>query len=305
MNSQFYGKSVIPCIVSSVIRQGSSPPEFTICVLLYGENLELAKRCLNSIVQLPDPGRVELRIGMNEVGPATNEFVQALFASENQRGRTVLLYQSTSNRGKYPVMRDMFHDAITPICSPYVMWFDDDSYIKTPTRFWLDRVSAQMQTADMCGTLMSATLAGNQHLWIQLQPWYNGKPISQLGLGRAVPKSTSIARGLRYYVPQFAVGGWWTIRTKALKKLDWPPPNIIHRGGDFMLGEALRQHDARLVEFSEGVAINADLEGQNHKSPRRGLDPTPVGIDYQPTLTEALHLATKEIPPELLDYPGL
>jgi GT2 family glycosyltransferase len=284
-----------------VCRKKLYPPTFTICVLLYGDNLPLAERCLNSIVALPDLVRCELRIGMNDCSPDTHDFVGTLFKEENEKGRNVLLYNSTTNRGKYPVARWMFHDPTNPVRGPFIMWFDDDSYITTPTKEWLDGVEAAMNGADMCGVVMRAALAGNQHLWIQMQPWYNGKPLCK-GWPASSP-NPMLANG--YFVPGFAVGGWWTVRTNIVNKLDWPPPNIIHRGGDFMFGEALRQNDMKLVNYADGVAVNASLEGASHKATRRGWDPLPVGIDYEPPLTVRLHEATKEIEPAMLDYPGL
>jgi GT2 family glycosyltransferase len=305
MNEKFLGKPM-PGYESGVIRSNQVTPTFTVGVLLYGSNFALAQRCLESIASLPGPERVELRIGLNEACPATKDLAQHIFTTQNDNGRNVLLYDSTYNRGKYPVMRWMFHDPTNPVKAPFIQWFDDDSYIKTPTSEWLDDVERVMADADMCGAVMHTQLTGNQPLWITMQPWYKGIPLAQMiPTGRAIGKSTAAYQPKTYYVPKFAVGGWWTMKTSVLKRLDWPPQNIVHRGGDYMLGEALAQNNFKLVDYTNGVAINADEAGNNHKAARRGMNPLPVGIDYEPPLSILLHDATKEIEPKLLDYPGI
>jgi hypothetical protein len=297
MNS-FLGEHPID-IESINIRHNRPKPARAICVLLYGDNLALAQRCLNSILSLPTEKPIDLRIGMNEVSAEVGAWVKSLFddSNINSMNRHISLFQSTKNIGKYPMMRWMFHNPANPISTPHVQWFDDDSYIKTPTEPWLQEIDLKMQQAAMCGCVMSCPLTGNQHIWIQMQPWYNGISIA---------KSVRCAEeGPRYYIPKFAVGGWWTIRKDVINILDWPTPNIIHRGGDYMLGEALRQRRLVLLDFWDGVAINADENGYNHKAKRRGLDPVPVGVEYDPPVTALLHEATKSIEPRLLDYPGL
>lgn len=282
--NNFIGKS-IPGIVSEVLCKDSYPPIITIGVLLYGAHPDLARRCLDSLCQLPRAG-TELRIGMNEVCEETRNYVHDLFAAESDKGRAIRLYRSTTNRGKYPMMRWMFHDVTAPLRSEYVMWFDDDSYLFNPSVDWLNKITTVLSKADMCGAVMTTGLTAGQLQWIEMQPWYNGKPPEK-------------------HVQKFAVGGWWAMRTKVLNFLDWPPRNIVHRGGDYMLGEALRQHDYRLVNFTDGVAINASASGENHKAARRGLDPVPCGVSYTPSTTVALHAATKDIEPVLFDYPNL
>ncbi len=269
-----------------VTKRPAQPTLMTICVLLYGDNTPLAMRCIESIRALPnDFGKLELRIGMNEVSDTTRQYALEVNKIETENGHTVLLYESTVNRGKYPMMRWMLHDPVNPIISDLVNWLDDDSFIRTPTSIWLSNLDQVMQNVDMCGVHMTTRITARQAQWIQMQPWYRGVPLNG--------------------VVDFIVGGWWTISANILKKLNWPPPNIIHRGGDYMLGEALRQNNFKIKHFDSGIAINADEDGNSHQATRRGLDPPPVGFDYTPSLTAQLHFATKDIDPRLLDYAGL
>jgi hypothetical protein len=289
--SDFYGKFPIDT-VSQVIHKGPRKHTFTIMPLFYGNYPSLAQRCLNSLLQLKDFQRWELRIGANEIGDVTRAYLYATTEQLSTSGLTISQYDTSTNRGKYPMMRRMLYDPGNPITSEYVVWFDDDSYVSEPDN-WLDKLEEAMQTCDMCGQQMSAVLTGGQPYWITTQPWYTGKPVVY-GSWRGKPDTPQ--------VPAFAVGGWWCASMSMLRDLDWPPPNIIHRGGDYMLGEAMRQNYYRLRNWRKGVVINAAMDSTTDaSSPRRGWDPVPVGVDYVPSTTMLLHEATKRIPLALLD----
>lgn len=239
---------------------------------------------------LPNPEMWDLRIGLNEVSAETKLYVDSL----SKQRSSILIYESTSNKGKYSIMRNMFHDMLAPIQTKYIVWFDDDSYLKASTKKWLNDLEQVMTNSDACGQLMQVPLTGNQHLWIKVQSWYRGKLLT-----KGWPRTDS------YYVSKFMAGGWWCIRKDVIAALDWPPSNIFHRGGDYMLGEALRQHDYKVTEYRRDVVINADFTDKDTSSPRRGLNPIPVGFDYEPPLYTIIHENTKDIDPVLLDYPGI
>jgi GT2 family glycosyltransferase len=257
-------------------------PTFTIAVLLYGDYLPLAQRCIDSILKLPNPTFWELRIGMNAVSAETYDYVNRLFMTQNERQQRISLYNSVQNIGKYKMMRRILYDE-EPAATPYFMWFDDDSYLTTADPNWLNSIEAVLKHASMCGSIRTTPMLGGQAAWVEVQPWYRGKPL--------------VERDGRKWADRFAVGGWWTIHTRLLHTLDWPPKNIVHLGGDYMLGEALRQNGYTLAQCERGVRIN--------DAKRRGVTKGLCGIDYSPPLTMVLHRATSSIPPKLLDYPGL
>jgi hypothetical protein len=192
------------------------------------------------------------------------------------------IYESTENIHKYPLMRRMFHDPDNPITSPYVMWFDDDSFIRADAsaqRPWLDAVSEKMTDADMVGAIYRIALGGKQSQWVMDQAWFNNQP---------VPATHQV---------QFATGGWWTIRADVLRRFDWPLRELDHRGGDVMLGELCRQQELRLRNFNYGVAINADDHGVQCKSDKRGYDSKPIGWHYDPGVIAAAASPTPPTPP--------
>ena len=241
---------------------------FTICVLLYGDFPKLAERCLSSIIQtLPDIGS-NLRIGMNAVSRETLDVVRKI--------GTGLLSASAENIHKYPMMRHMLYGE-NRITTPYTMWFDDDSYLlkQSDGDIWLKAIEAQMEQADMLGSIYWIKWRGQQREFVKAQPWYGGKD----------PAASNSIR--------FATGGWWVIRTEILYQLNYPWPSLDHRGGDVMLGEACRQQDLRLVTYkNSSVCINADDRGRESKSPRRGFDQPPIGMTFEPDKADTLDVVT-------------
>lgn len=204
---------------------------------------------------------IKLRIGTNAISQRTWELVRHLGLEDS------VFCRSDENIKKYPMMRRLFGlrhpaaDARLSVVTPFVMWFDDDSYIKAEDPHdWLRLVEQTVENADMIGSVYTIRLQGRQETWIMDQPWYTGLPVR---------RSQRVA---------FCTGGWWAIRTEVLQKFQWPPPELVHRGGDVMLGELCRQQQLRISDFSEGVAINANAEGVAARAPRRGFDSHPIGF---------------------------
>jgi hypothetical protein len=211
-----------------------------------------------------DAGLIELRVGCNEVSDRTMEIVMSM--SPHAQSERFHLVNSKENIFKYPMMRRLFgYDGGLPKIESTnrIMWFDDDSYIKNPDPVrWLDLVEEKMQGADMIGSIYRLGLTHSQRKWIATQPWFGGKPVPN--------------------VATFATGGWWVLPATIVYQYNWPVPELNHRGGDVMLGQLCLQNGLRLVKFNEGVAINADAEGRESKSLRRGHDEDPIGVRYDP-----------------------
>lgn len=230
----------------------------TIFVLLYGDHLPLAQRCLRSIFKdLPTASRVEVRVGMNEVSEATRNYVQGLVTSGYLKPHNV--YDSKVNLHKYPMMRRMLYDPENPVTTKTVMWFDDDSYFhkKSPPWVLTEVENALSGEYSLVGSMYQIRLSASQREWVKQQPWYAGRPVPD----RAA----------------FATGGWWAARYATLKSFDYPWTTLDHRGGDVMLGVLFDQHQLKIRNFHDGVAINADDQGRESKSKRRGFDQPPVG----------------------------
>ncbi len=150
----------------------------------------------------------------------------------------------------------MFHD--DPIDTPFIMWFDDDSWIfdSAPSN-WFELVYRRMAAADMLGSVWTIGYLGEQREFIKRYPWYLGKTRPEFA---------------------FATGGWWTVKTDIIQHWKWPPPELHHNGGDALLGELMFQQGYSLEHFSAHLGINADDTGKCSTAERRGYHETPIGV---------------------------
>lgn len=242
----------------------SADPEFCVCILTYGDDdqcFKLAQRVLNEPMCELAGHLVEFRIGMNAVGQRTYDFVMGIAESQLSKSFPAVIVRSAENSFKYPVMRKLFN--VQPLTAPITIWFDDDSCIVPGTDVvkWLQRIKQQLSRSAMIGSVYKQRLVENQMRWIEKQPWYKGKP----------PQN---------YV-NFITGGWWAIQTDVIKQFDWPIKELKHRGGDVMLGELCRQNDLLIGHFRDGLWINANDQGVESKSPRRGYDESPIGTHFK------------------------
>ena len=229
-------------------------------VLLYGDFPDLARRCLNSIIDTIDVGYVtDIRIGLNAVGERTRAIaIDAAYKSPV----VTRLYEEEHRQNvmKYPLMRRMLHDPDNPITAERAMWFDDDSFVTGGKGFW-------KRTAEIC---KGSAVAGQK--WRPSYSW--------------TPKELEMIRKQAWFVkdfgerPTFTTGGWWTASMEFLRKWDYPFLSLRHNGGDVILGELCRQQGVTVRDFCEGVAINADANGVGCRSKRRGLtSPRPFQFD--------------------------
>src|SRR5437868_4005692 len=103
----------------------------SICVLTYGDYPHLARQAIESIRRNCPRSQYELIVGANAVCPETAQYLQEL-ESEGEIDHSIL---SPVNLNKNPMMREMFQKVRTP----FIWWFDDDSYITDQTAFehWL------------------------------------------------------------------------------------------------------------------------------------------------------------------------
>jgi hypothetical protein len=250
---------------------------FTICILLFGDFPQLARRCLTSIAPVAAATGVTLRIGMNAVSDATRSLVTELFSDANYQ---VIAIDSGENICKYPMMRKLLYELDGGVTTPRVMWFDDDSCVKDPTRgaAWLESLRALAAGAALIGSKYTKSWEGKQREWVKAQPWYGGNdPTTR-------PKAV------------FVQGAWWVADMDVLRSLDYPWPALRHRGGDVMLGEAMLQRGMTILRYNDNVAINADAALTESKALRRGVDEKPVGYGG-PEAAPTIQPATWPLPP--------
>lgn len=248
-------------------------PKFSIGLLLYGQQVQLHQRCVESVSQLLLSDRLDLvcdvRIGLNNTHPAAVRFAVEL---SRKTGKRVLAYTpqwpSGSPAYKYPVLRKMLFDTADPVAD-WVLWFDDDSFVR-PTPGWLERAAERTEERDVLGYLRRKQLNGDQELWLPRQPWYR----PEVGL------PPLDAEGRR--TVSFAQGGLLAWRTALSHRYGWPWPELRHCGGDSWLGELCRQQGLRIGPLPEGGVPNAAFDGTPDRSRRRGYTEPELGAVLEP-----------------------
>lgn len=232
----------------------------SVCVLLYGDHLDLARRCLSSLDGVERAGPIaDVRLGFNDACAETVDY-----ASRWARERGVPVYGFTpvrfegdsvrgANVGKYPLMRRMFYPAALPALAELVFWFDDDSFVP-PREGWLGEIAGFFDDGEtvLAGEPWRAVYRGAQLEGYRSLPWFTGRPES-------VPGGPSRS---------FAQGGGWQARTRFLTWWDYPFPELRHNGGDVALGRLVFEQGARFLPHRGRVICNA--------APRRGLSEPPA-----------------------------
>lgn len=206
--------------------------KFTVCVLFYGpaQYHNLHMRCLNSIITTTPPDRIDLRVASNELCEETTSVLERL----RDHGVITKYYKHIKNELKYPVMREMFHDPECPITTNYTLWFDDDS-IADRNQQWLKILAGtiiQNPEAGIFGADMLIELSKQQMDYYRTRPWFKDKPFR---MRDGKPSATG-----KYAF--FVAGGFWAIKTEAIKTANIPDVALTHNGGDYTIGEQLYQN---------------------------------------------------------------
>lgn len=234
-----------------------TPPTVSICVLVYGDFVELARRCIDSIIQYCPRAEYRLLVGANTPGEKTTEYLESL----RDTGEIDTLISSPENMNKCPMMRRLFEQVETE----YIWWFDDDSWIQDANTFpnWLGKARASSPGTMMWGAVFYVS---HEHEfsygrdaveWVRKAEWFTGKtPPSWRPGGKDVSDFEGRESGDGRWF--FAAGGCWLIKTEAVRALNWPDPRLLKEGDDVLLGEALRQKGWQVEQMgrSNGIVIN-------------------------------------------------
>lgn len=241
--------------------------KFTIFVLLYGDHFDLAKRCLESIINNAPANRIDLRVAMNQPSDQVLEYVLGF-----KEGTITHDYIDQRDRLKYPAMREMFHDPRCPITTKYLLWFDDDSWVID--KKWLSLLGREIVANHPHG----ARLFGPRYVhdlkplqrpghdptaWFREAPWWTGQQLKVKGGAREAPNGHLI---------EFASGGFWALHVKTMKQAGIPDARLVHNGGDITIGEMVHQAGGKVRDFSP----------RPHKTPVRWSDAEPRGASVKP-----------------------
>jgi hypothetical protein len=223
--------------------------KFLVLALFYGDHPPLAQRCGSTLRALWNTGKVDLRIGLNEVSGPSRAILDALLPGVPREEASPQIY-------KFPMLRRLLAGYRGD--ATHLMWFDDDSCLQPgrDARAWLQAVSARAaQTAGSLGSLYTQAITPAQQQWIRQQAWYTG---------REVPANIL-----------FNTGGWFVVPLELIRRCGWPEAGLRHGGGDITLGALLHQQGLAPQQFRVGLAINADERLRESQASRRGVTEAP------------------------------
>ena len=219
--------------------------KFLVLALFYGDHPELAHRCGATLRALWNTGRVDLRVGLNEVSPRAKAVISQLLPGVDTIEADPQIY-------KYPMMRKLVAGYSGD--ATHMMWFDDDSCLLpgVDARAWLDTLTQRAaQVPGSLGSLYTQALTPVQRAWFERQPWATGRPLPDELL--------------------FNTGGWKVVPLALMRRFDYPPQDIQQAGGDLTLGAMLQQQGLAPEQFRVGLAINADGQLRESAAVRRGV----------------------------------
>ena len=218
--------------------------KFTVFVLCYGNFPQLAKTCINSILESLPQERLDIRVALNQCCPETKDYIHGL-------GKKITkIYTDDSNRRKYPAMREMFHDTNCPITTPYLVWFDDDTKVVNPdwANILADTIIKNHASGGRCyGTPYVHHISiGNKNpeksiKWFQESNWWRNKPMALRDGITHAPGGSAI---------RFVAGYFWAMATEMIKKADIPDVRLNHNGGDITIGAQIHQAGGKIVPFN-------------------------------------------------------
>lgn len=220
--------------------------KFTVFVLCYGDHLDLAQRCLGSIIANSPASRLDLRVALNQPSERVTNYVFGLGDAVRK------IYVDDGDRRKYPAMREMFWDKDCPVTTKYLLWFDDDSWVADPK--WLALLGHEIAAnhphgSRLYGCRYTFDLAPfvrpghNPKTWFEKADWWRGKPFYTRGGTATAPNGSTIV---------FATGGFWALCTKAMREGNIPDPRLVHTGGDITIGAVITQLGYKVKDFCRG-----------------------------------------------------
>lgn len=220
--------------------------KFTVFALGFGDNLSLMERCLGSILDTCPKHRLDLRVALNQPSDRLHSYVNGLHVG----GAVTKVYAEFGERKKYPAMRRMFHDDTCPIETPYLCWFDDDSWCRKSD--WMVLLAQSIianhpHQGRLYGAWMYHDLASVKRdgalkeKWFKAAPWWKGRNLYAGNGKRLSPNGSQIV---------FVSGGFLALATHLVKDAGIPDARLNHNGGDITIGCQVTQAGFKVVDFS-------------------------------------------------------
>jgi len=212
---------------------------FEILICAYGDYPELIQRCISSILEHGSLNS-KIHVGLNDGSTRTKQYLRNLL-DEN---KICTLVESNINLHKDHMMR-ILTDLVD---SPYLIWFDDDSYVNE--KDWDVQLVKQIfeTQTDVLGFPHVVGYNAQYLEFLKTRSWYSNK------IREPDPN-----------VCHFPVGGVWVTKCEYLRKHNYPDRKMIKWSGDMLVGDLLHQTGG-----SWTTLIGWDSIFKVNKSERRG-----------------------------------
>lgn len=236
---------------------------FDVLVCCYGDYVNIAKRCLDSVINLSSQN-LNIHVGLNECGADTKNYCRNLL----DNNKITTLIESNININKDPMMRKL----IDCVNSDYFLWLDDDTF---PTKEgWdnlvLESLNKEYDVGGFTHVSNRNSYAGYKN-FLEKRPWFHSWEKY---------KSYKDSNLQNDHIP-FPIGFLWVGKTKYFLKNNFPDKYMIKKCDDMLLGEMIYQTDANFYHLGELW----DYFDKN-TSPRRGFGESEQDGWIQPINTE-------------------
>lgn len=226
------------CVLDHPTLEG----KLTVCVLCHGNYPQLARTCLASIYNSQFSDRFEVRVFANDCCTETLNYLKSLPLKR--------LIISPINVLKAAACRQLWHDEEYPLTTPYVVWFDDDSFavnLNWTSLLANTIIANHPQGARLYGIKFVHDLriyrqAGHDPTsWFREARWYRERPWCVAGGSQSVSNGTVIP---------FVSGGFLAISSQVIREADIPDKRLYHNGIDATIGAQVFQAGYNLKDFN-------------------------------------------------------
>ncbi len=241
--------------------------QLSVLIGCYGNYPHLSLRAVGSVLEEAGVKEVcDIHVGANECCHAT--------LSELRRGMDDglidTLIESRHNLNKDPMMRLLIEVTETP----YLLWMDDDSWLKpgwAPAfeRFLEEEESLSEKPLDVAGSVCVMNRWDGYTDIVRARPWWRGE--------ERIPEHQKEQAA-------FPQGGLVLARTAFLRAHNFPDRGMVKRLDDALLGDLIHQAGGRMAHFTPDIWSFITISD----GPRRGFGEGEDGFRHDEDITTSL-----------------
>jgi hypothetical protein len=226
--------------VNGVFDHPAIGGEIALCVLLFGNDNKIHRRCLQGIAQTTGLERLAIKVIYNGTKPQSVPHC-------GLKPRRIYVYGRPHS--KFELMRHVFQEDKTQPRMKWNVWIDDITFCRS--KDWLVRLAEtiiEQDPAERVGALatkfchqLTNSQGKDPRDWFRQAAWFRGVDFQNKTEGTS-PNGDCI----HYPSPNF-----FAISTEAILACDIPDSRIKQRGGGVTIGEQLHQNGFKIKSFSQ------------------------------------------------------